>query len=221
MKILNFALIFSTAAGLDLGLTWKAKSNILLQKPSVDIPEGIYTIQCDDPWKKKFHIGSKNNMLHTLALTSPFILFGSWLYAIPFYYVFEHGLLELTPDPKRAVEFIVQHAKDTEETNAINLLAADGNQDHVGKHVSGNRLKRRGDASLFVAKAGPSYTTEKMNVYLRLIKNRSSRWLRVGRGRVLSRRRKLRLAHHKFSQWTMHFKEPLYNRRERLLDLII
>ncbi len=40
-----------------------------------------------------------------------------------------------------------------------------------------------------------------------MISKRRSRWFRAGRKYFLSRRRKLRMAHHRFSQWTMQLKK--------------
>ena len=209
MKTFKFVLLSSALVATGSawgGPSWKTRSIELLNKPNVVIPEGSYTIKCNDRKRTQYHIASKNRIWHTLGL------FGGVgaLAAIPFYYIFAKGLLELTPDSRYAVEFIVQHAENSDHENAIKLQVAEGNRGHEGKYISERKLKKESKASYILAKAGPNYSadeTQDINVHLRMISKKRSRWFRSGRRLFLSRRRKLRMAHHKYSEWTLQLKK--------------
>lgn len=218
MKTLRFLLLSSAlvASSTSAASKWKTRSDELEKQPNVAIPEGSYTIKCNDKERSQYYIATKDKIWRTLGIAY-FIPFG-WIGAIPFYYIFAKGLMELSPDPRYAVEFIVQNSENDQYENGFQLQVAEkakthgGEQSHGGKYVSEKKLKKESKASLIIAKAAPSYDaneTQNINVHLRMISTKRTRWFRAGRRRFISSRRKLRMAHHKFSEWTMILKKSV------------
>lgn len=197
MKTFNY-LILSTAfmAASTTAKSWKALSREAQAMPNVMIPQGTYTVRCNDHGKANgLWLAYRESMWRNV------LSFG--LLGVPFYYIFSKGLLELSP--RTAVEFEIEHTDAM--TNAFTMKLPESS-DMKNKYVSEKKLQKESRASFTLAKPGPSYDASNdkvFEVYLRMMSSRSDRrrWFRAGRRRWFSNRRKLRMAHNKMSQWTL------------------
>ncbi len=189
---------------------WEKRSAELAAQPNVPIPQGIYHIRCNDPGKEKFRLAAREKIWRSLGMSFfwNLVTFNiATMAAIPFYYAFKKGALELTKDPRYAIELVVTPSEIVEEADAFRMRIPFANT-NGGKFVSEKRLRKAKDApaSYFIAKAAPSYEpseTKNIKIHLQVLTEKGKRWLAAGRRSILSRRRLLKFKKHRFSEWTM------------------
>ena len=175
MKTFNY-IVLTTAfiATSTTALSWRQLSREAKASNNVKIPSGTYTVRCNDNGKAN----------------------GLWLSK------HRGGLLHLSPHT--SFDFEIEPAIGIDNGFKMFVNGSDGQED---KYISGKRMKRADLASYIVAKPSPSFeknNNEVFNVYLQMISTQSNRqrWYRAGRSQIGSHS-KLRLAHHKMSQWTL------------------
>lgn len=190
---------------------WAERSAKLAAQPNVKIPEGTYMIKCNDAGKENFRLAARQHIWRSLCMSlfwAPIVsIFWSTTVAFPFYYLFSKGLLELTNDPRYAIELIVSPSAHLEETNTFTMKIPLANS-KAGSVVSEKRLRKphKALASFFIAKAAPSYQksqVENIKIHLQIMTAGGKRWLAASRHLFLSKRRLLKFKKHRFSEWTM------------------